>query len=146
MELLDKLTKYFWFTFGVIGVILFWAGIWEGIGGLPYLVNPFISLAVGMGMLLISEFFFKENNPLWGERRDSAPAVLRTIHKNPKKHEFHIKYLDKLKNHEVLIGAGKLKAIEKEFLVILDHGGKELFIPIHRVTEVLHKGKTHWKA
>lgn len=145
MEITEKLQKYFWFTFGVIGVILFWAGIWEGIGGLPYLKNPFISLALGIALLLISEFFFKGNNSLWGEKKESAPAVLRTIQSHTKKHEFHIRYHDRIKNGHILMKADKLKSIEKQFLVMIE-SGRELFIPIHRVTEVLHKGKSYWKA
>ena len=53
MAMMEKIKQYFWFMFGIIGVVLFWAGVWEGIGGLPYLENPLISLIAGLGLFAI---------------------------------------------------------------------------------------------
>ena len=140
----EQLKKYFWSLFSIIGVVLFWIGVWEGIGGLPYISNPFISLGVGLLMFTLSGVIFKEFNPLQSVEK-SAQAVLQTLSVHPQKHEFHIKYKDKIKNKEFKFKADKFKKLEKDFLVFLENG-KEIFIPVHRVTEVLHKNKTHWKA
>lgn len=141
---LEKIKKYFWYIFGLIGVVFFWAGVWDGLGNLSYLQNPLISLLAGVIMLTLSGFIFKEANPFWGKEK-AVMAALQKVHTHPQKHEFHIKYHDGMKKKEIPIQATNLKAIEKDFLVFLEKG-KEIFIPTHRVKEILHKGKTHWKA
>lgn len=140
---LGKNKVYIWYFFGVMGIVFFWAGVWDGIGGLSYLQNPWISLLVGLIMLLVSktiskDAFVKKN------KADVGP-VLNKVHHHPQKHEFNIKYSDKFKNKDITIKASKVKKIEKEFLVLLDKG-KESFIPFHRITEVKHKNKIHWKS
>jgi len=140
----EDIKKYFWYLFGIMGVVFFWSGTWDGLGNLGPLVNPLVSLVVGVVLLSLSGIIFKDANPLW-EMEKPAKAEAKKVHRHPKKHEFHFKYEDKLKNKELLLHAQNLQRIEKEFLVFLDQG-KEFFVPLHRVTEILHKGKTHWKA
>lgn len=143
MITITELKEYFWYIFGVIGVVFFWAGVWDGVGYLPYLENPWISLAVGLTLLTLSGLIFKGRNPFWGGGQTIAP-VLHSVHAHPRRHEFHIKYRDNLQKRELLLRADKIKRIEKGFLITLERG-RESFIPFHRVTEVLHNGKTHWK-
>ncbi len=138
-----ELKQYFWYVFGIMGVVFFWVGVWDGIGSLPYIQTYWISILAGLGMLALSGFIFR-GNPLWG-RGDKIESVLHRVHSHPQKHEFHIKYLDKLGNKEILVNMGKVKKIEKGFMVIVEQG-RELFVPPHRITEILHQGKTHWKA
>ena len=64
MEILDTAKHYFWSLFSVIAVVFFWAGVWDGIGYLPYLENPLISLIVGIVILASSGLIFKEFNPM----------------------------------------------------------------------------------
>ena len=135
--------RYFWYFFGVLGVVLFWAGVWDGVGNVGYLENPLVSLFLGTAMLLIGGIIRKTDNV--NQQEMLAHSVLREVHQHPQKQEFHVKYFDKMNKKEVLIGGEQLHRIEKEFLILLEKGGKELFIPIHRVTEVLHKGKTYKK-
>ncbi len=137
--------NYFWYVFGIMGIVFFWTGVWDGLGNLGPLKNPLISLLVGLAMLTLSGFIFKESEP-FGEGEKTIESILRQVHRHPQKEEFHIKYLDKVKCSHLLFSARNLKNIEKEFLVFLDEEGKEVFIPFHRVMEVLHLGKTHWKA
>lgn len=142
---LYNIRGYFWGLFGVLGIVLFWAGIWDGIGGLPYISTPWISLAVGLALLSFSGLILKEFNPLSGMEK-SANTVLHKVHRHPRKHEFHIKYFDKIKKEYILIKGDKLRGIEKEtFLVLKEENGREIFIPMHRITEVLHQGKSYWK-
>ena len=145
MAMMEKIKQYFWFMFGIIGVVLFWAGVWEGIGGLPYLENPLISLIAGLGLFAISAVFFKGTNPFWGEKEGEVHMILHQVHSHPQKHEFHIKYHDNIKHSEILYKAIKLKSIEKGFLVFAEKSGKEVFVPVHRVTQILRKGKNFWK-
>lgn len=141
----EDFKKYFWYIFGTIGVVFFWAGVWDGLGNIhPLLSNPWISFIIGITMLGLSGIILKDTNPLW-EVEKPVKSEAKKVHHHPQKQEFHFKYADHVKNKEILIHAGKLKRIEKEFLVFLDKG-KETFIPMHRITEILHKGKTHWKA
>lgn len=140
-----QLKSYFWYIFGIMGVVFFWTGVWDGIGNLGPLQNPLISLIVGLVMLTLSGFIFKESG-MFGSGEKAIENILQGVHHHPQKHEFHIKYLDKIKGKHLHLEASKLKSIEKEFLVFLDNTGKEIFIPHHRVMEILHKGKTHWKA
>lgn len=140
----EDIKKYFWFLFGTIGVVFFWAGAWDGLGSLPYVQSPWISLAIGIIMLSLSGVIFKGANPLW-EVEKPIHDIVKKINRHPQKQEFHIKYADHVSKKELLLKADKLKNIEKDFLIFLEKG-KEVFIPVHRVTEILHKGKTHWKA
>ncbi len=141
---LEELKKYFWYLFGVMGVVFFWSGTWDGLGNLWLLKNPVISFIVGIILLGLSGLIFKDANPLW-EAEKAVKSEAKKVHHHPQKDEFHFKYQDHTQKKEIAIHAGKLKRIEKEFLVFLDKG-KEVFVPLHRVTEILRKGKTHWKA
>lgn len=138
----EDMQRYFWYFFGVMGVVFFWTGVWDGVGTLPYLESPLLSLIVGILMLMVAGFV--KGSEALNKAEQTAHKVLQEIHIHPKKHEFHIKYQDKMKNKELVFRADKLHRIEKGFLVMLKEG-KEIFLPIHRVTEVLHKGKSYKK-
>ncbi len=140
----EDIKKYFWYLFGILGVVFFWAGTWDGFGNVGLLENPLISLLVGVVLLSLSGIIFKDANPLW-EVEKPVKSEAKKVHRHRQKKEFHFKYQDHVKKKELLLHAGKLKRIEKDFLVFLDQG-KEVFVPLHRVTEILHNGKTHWKA
>lgn len=133
-----KLKRYFWNVLGVIGVVFFWAGIWDGLGNLGYLVNPWASLITGALLLLVSTLVFKKISLKMTEM--PILSLIYRVHKHPKKHEFHIKYYDKLKRKHFIFPASEIKRIEKSFL-ILKKKQKEFFIPVHRVAGILHKGK-----
>lgn len=130
--------------FGMIGVVFFWAGVWDGIGYLPYLENPWLSIVIGGAMLTLSQFIFKDPDPNLKVQRKTN-AILHKVSKHPNKHEFHIKYYDKSKKKHFVIKGNHMEDIEKGFLLMYQKG-KEIFIPLHRVKEVLHKGKTIHKT
>ncbi|PIN75210.1 hypothetical protein COV17_04075 [Candidatus Woesearchaeota archaeon CG10_big_fil_rev_8_21_14_0_10_36_11] len=129
--------QYFWYLFGIMGVVFFWAGVWDGLGNLYILQNPLISLLVGVVMLTLSGVIFRDTNPLWG-KRDKKSSILNKLHTNPNKHLFDIIYHDKAQNKEINFNAGKLTKIEKGHLVIIEDG-KEIFIPKSRVISLLNK-------
>jgi len=141
----EQIKKYFWSLFGVVGIVAFWAGIWDGIGGLSYISSPLVSLIIGLTILIGARFIFKEFNP-FAETEKSANKAILNLHKRPNKHEFQIKYHDRLQKNYQDISGKDLKDIEKLFLVVNQNDQQEVFIPVHRVKEIRHKGKLHWKA
>ncbi len=141
----EKIKRYFWSIFGAIGIIAFWAGVWEGIGGLPYLEKSWVSLLVGLIFLTASGLIYRQFDPL-GEVEKSVHKTLHLVHHHPQKEEFKVKYHDRMQKKEMFLNVRKLKNIEKGFLVMIEIDGKEKFIPIHRVTHISHKGKTLWET
>lgn len=141
---IDNIKQYFWYLLGIFGIVFFWAGIWDGVGNLWYLKNPLVSLGVGILLLALSKVIFPDNVPFMGEKKP-AHKIIKMIHQHPEKSQFHIKYHDALQGKELLLNAENLYKIEKDHIVFLKKEGGELFIPLHRVKEVLHLGKTHWR-
>lgn len=129
---------FLWSMFGATGIILFWKGVWEGVGGLPFLENPWASLFIGAVMLTFSGIIFKEFDPLGGVEK-GALKILQTVQNHPKKHEYTFKYYDKAKKQDREIEAKNIKSIEKNILAFHEKG-REFFVPVHRVKSV-HKGK-----
>jgi len=144
-EFLYNFKRYFWSFLGVLGVVCFWAGVWDGVGYLPYLDNPLISLFVGLIILASSGLIFKEFQPL-SDLNKEINLVLYKVIKHPNKEKFDIKYDDKLRDRHIIVNAKNIHKVEKNsFIVIHDKNKKEKFIPIERVKEILHQGKSHWK-
>lgn len=143
---------FLWSLFAAAGAILAWRGVWEGlyvffedVAGLPYLADPWVFLFVGLAMLTFSGMIFKEFDPLGGVEK-SVNRMMHYVHNHPKREEYLVKYHDKEQKKNFSFRADKIRHIEKNTLVV-EHpqGAKELFIPLHRVTEILHKGKTYWR-
>src|SRR3989344_1810387 len=107
----EDIKRYFWFLFGVLGIVFFWAGVWDGVGYLPYLINPLVSLIVGISILSISGLFLKEFDPL-KEVDEAKTKVIHDVHTHPEKHLFHFKYADHEKKSHQLIPAKSFKRIE----------------------------------
>lgn len=139
----EKVKKYFWFLFGVMGVVFFWTGLWDGVGNIGYLANPLVSLGVGVLMLTLSSFIFKDVTPL--DEIKQGEIIYDRIHRHPSRQELSVTYLDKASNKIVNLPAHNLKKLEKDFLVFVGQGG-EIFIPANRIKEITHNGQTYWKA
>ena len=128
---------------GIFGIVMFWAGIWDGIGNLPYLANPLISLGVGLIILVSSVLIFEESK-IFGGKMDPNLVLMHKVKAHPEKKDFMIKYYDKIKNKTISFKAIMIKRIEKDAFLVLDKDNQETFIPIHRIKEVLYKGRP-WK-
>ncbi len=137
----EELVKYFWYLFGVMGVVFFWVGLWDGLGNLGPLKNPWISLALGVAMLIVSKLIFKETDPAQLHQQEAKKA-LQEVHTHPQRHEFQIKYPDKIKQKHVFHPVQNLHKIEKGFLVFLQEG-REIFVPIHRIAEIHRQGQLY---
>jgi len=125
------------------GIILFWKGIWEGVGSLPFLEQPWMSLAVGLAILVFSGVFFREFDPLGGLEK-SVLKVIHSVHTHPRKEEFTIKYHDAVKRKDIEIQGHKIKKIEQNILSVHEKG-REIFVPIHRIRCIHRKGEEIWK-
>ena len=141
---IEKLKKYFWSIFSALGIVFFWAGIWDGIGALPYINHPLNSLLIGAIMLISSGYLFKQFDPL-DTLESSVKKILHQVHHHPQSHQFHIKYHDKLKNKDIFLKGNHIKRIEKNYLVLKHQQEPEIFIPIHRIKEIRQNGQTFWR-
>ena len=135
--------------YAAVAVIFTWKGLWEGIYVLPvvgdYLGDPFVFLFLGLAMLTLSGLIFREFDPL-GSVEKAERRVLQKVFHHPQKKEFSVKYLDKKLKKEVLVPAARLRSLEKGALVVVFPGKlRETFIPLHRITEVLQRGKRYWR-
>jgi len=141
-----------------IAIIFTWKGIWDGLYEIPFLgslscpsfisletCTPLVFLFLGFAMLTISGAIFKEFDPLGGIQK-AVNKTLHSINIHHDKKNFQFKYYDKEQKKEVIIPALWIKKIEKGALVVVSPQQKqEMFIPLHRVTEVLYKGKRYWR-
>ncbi len=125
------------------GVILFWKGLWDGVGSLWILQSPWVDLFVGLAILTFSGLIFAQFDPLGGIEGGVMSAVQK-IAVHPRKHEFIIKYYDNIQKKDIEISAKNIRQIEKNILS-LHEKGKEIFIPLHRVKSIHRFGKTIWR-
>lgn len=152
MVLREQDKHFLWSLYVAVGVILVWKGIWEGMYSVPELLglpesvsNPFVFLFIGFAMLTFSGIIFKEFDPL-GSLDKTTLKMMHFVQSHPQKDEFVIKYQDKERKKEVGVKGERLKEIEKGALVVKHPEKKqEVFVPLHRVTEVWHRGKLYWK-
>lgn len=128
---------------GATGVILFWKGIWEGIGSLPIIENVWVSLFVGLVILTFSGILFKEFDVLGGLDK-SITRTLHFVHSHPQRHQFTIQYYDKLQKKEKEIKAQDIIQIEKGTLAVHENG-REIFLPFHRIRSVKKNSTIFWK-
>ncbi len=141
---LETIKQYGWYLFGTMGVVFFWEGIWDGIGNIGPLKNPLLSLGTGIILLSLTKFLFPGNAPFLSEKHP-AHQIVKSLHTHPQKNLFNFKYRDEVQNKEINISAENMHRYEKNFIVIKTPEGRETFIPLHRLKEVLYEGKTHWK-
>ncbi len=135
--------------YAAVAIIFAWKGMWEGIYEIPYvsdyLGDPLVFLFLGLAMLTLSGLIFKEFDPL-GSIQKGESKVLHTVFRHPQKKEFTLKYEDKVKKQEVEISVSSIKALEKgSLIVVFPNKRQEVFIPFHRVTEILRLGKQYWR-
>lgn len=153
MVLREQDKHFLWSLYATIAIIFTWKGLWEGAYEIPYLCayrnsalcDPFVFLFIGFAMLTLSGVIFKEFDPLGGLEA-SVNKIVHYVQNHPRKQEFEIKYHDKNKKRDITISAEHLKSMEKGVLVVEDpRQKKELFIPIHRIKEILQNGQTYWR-
>ena len=131
--------------YAAVAVVFTWKGAWDGIYLIPYISDPYVFLFLGFAILTLSGLIFKEFDPLGGIQ-NAVNKTMHSINVHHDKKNFQFKYYDKEQKKYVTIPATWLKKIEKGTLVVMPPKQKqELFIPVHRVTEVQYKGKRYWR-
>lgn len=145
VEMLRETDKHFLVSmFVAVGIILFWRGIWEGVGVLPIINNAWVDLFIGALILTITGMLFSgEYDPLGGIEK-SVLKIVHAIHNHPKKHEFSIRYFDNKKKGVIELKAKHIQHIERN-MIIFHYKNKEIFIPLNRLRSVHRKGKVVWK-
>ena len=145
MPLREQDRHFLWSLYSAVAIIFIWKGLWEGIYEIPYFGDPFVFLFIGLAMLTFWGVIFREFDPLGGLEK-SIDKVLHLVYNHPHKEDFQIKYYDKSRKEHRSIGARNLKGFEKGALVLQhEHKRQEVFIPLHRVTEIMFKGKSYWR-
>ncbi|MBI2146448.1 DUF504 domain-containing protein [Candidatus Woesearchaeota archaeon] len=145
MVLREQDRHFLWSLYSAVAIIFAWKGIWEGLYEIPYIGHAFVFLFIGFAMLTFSGLIFKEFDPLGGVEK-AITKTLHTIDHHPQKNQFQIKYHDKIKNKDMVVNAQQIRTVEKNTVVIEDpHKKQEIFIPAHRITEVLFKGGVYWR-
>ncbi|HIH10748.1 TPA: hypothetical protein HA241_01000 [Candidatus Woesearchaeota archaeon] len=136
---------FLWSLYAAVAVIFLWKGIWEGIYEIPYIGQSFVFLFLGLFILTISGLIFKEFDPLGGVEK-AVSKVVHQVYNHPQKGQFQFKYYDKSQRKDIIIEAHRVHAVERGTLVMKHHTkNSEVFIPTHRITEVLQNGKVYWR-
>ncbi|MFA6461906.1 MAG: RNA repair domain-containing protein [Candidatus Woesearchaeota archaeon] len=145
MILREQDKHFLWSLTAALGVILVWKGLWEGWYEIPAIGNEWVALFVGFAILTFSGIIFKEFDPL-GSLDKSTNRVAHFITGHPHKNLFEIHYHDKILKKDVIVRAERIKHVERGSLVVEhENNGQEVFIPLHRINEVMYKGKTYWR-
>ena len=147
VTMLREQDKHFlWSLFVAVGVIMVWKGLWEGLYEIPYLGDAWVALFIGLTMLTLSGIIFKEFDPL-GNLDKSAKSMIKLITTHPDRKHFMLKYHDNHLKKDITFNASDIRGVEKDSIVLNVDGkkSKEVFIPAHRVNEIVHQGKTYWR-
>ena len=149
LNLRESDKHFLWSLLGAIGIVLFWRGIWAGIDilweipGWEWMATPSLSFFLGLAILTFSGMIFREFDPLGGIEK----GVIDALHKvqiHPQKSEFNIVYYDNVRKKDININADDIKNFEKSMLLIHE-GGREVFIPLHRVKAIHRGGEIVWR-
>lgn len=137
--------RYFAALFVVIGVIIFWRGVWDTLYEIPIMNNPYVSLFIGLAVITFSGVIFSEFDPLKA-RMERTLDILHTIvrHKGSKKKKYLLKYYDIIAKKHIEIPHDKIHKVERTYIIV-EEKGKEIFIPIHRLEEIYDGRKIIWK-
>ena len=148
MPLREQDKHFLWSLYAAVAVIFAWKGLWDVVYLVPFFPKasiPFVALAVGSFMLVFSGLIFKEFDPLGGLSK-AADKIAHQVYNHPEKKQFQIKYYDKVQKKSVTLSAEHIQKIERDALVVKHPQKKqEVFIPLHRLTEVMFKRKTYWR-
>ncbi|HIH43143.1 TPA: DUF504 domain-containing protein [Candidatus Woesearchaeota archaeon] len=127
------------------GIIFFWRGLWDVLGFIPVVENPFVSLFIGLLIMTFSGVIFNEFDP-FKARLQQTTELLHQIesHKYDKSKNYAIKYYDEASKKHHTLQHHRIKKIESNFIVYEDKG-KEIFIPMHRIHEIHQHDKVIWK-
>lgn len=136
--------RFFLALSAVTGAVFFWRGLWEVIDQIPFINEPFMSLAIGLAVMTFSGMIYRE----YGEEEPTMEIaqVIEPLFKRPHTHRktITIHYQDNITNKIHSISHTELLGIEHDYL-LLSRANQEFFIPLRRIREVRQKRKIIWK-
>ncbi|MBW3003911.1 DUF504 domain-containing protein [Candidatus Woesearchaeota archaeon] len=127
------------------GVILFWRGVWQIADEIPILSNNYVSLFVGLVILLFSGVIFEEFGAK--EKIYVATKFVRGLlnkHSKKKHSEFTVFFHDKLHKKIRKFKLHDVKNIEKD-MIIIKFKNREFFVPGHRINKILRGKEVLWE-
>ncbi|MEA3429694.1 MAG: RNA repair domain-containing protein [Nanoarchaeota archaeon] len=127
------------------GIILFWRGLWGIADGTPILENFFVSLFVGILILLFSGVIFEE----FGAKENIYVAtkyIRGLLRKHPKKShkDFVVHFHDKIHKKIRKFKLHEIENIEKD-AIIIKFKKREYFIPGHRIKKIVKGNEVLWE-
>lgn len=148
MVLREQDKHFLWSLWMGSGMIFVWRGIWEGIYEVPYIgkegAAEWVALFLGLTILTLSGLIFKNFDPL-GSFEKSIHDKLRYIMSRADNAQYKILYQDKSQKDPLSFSAADIQELEKSTLIMHKKGKQEVFIPTHRISEILYQGKSYWK-
>ncbi|MEM4282518.1 MAG: RNA repair domain-containing protein [Candidatus Woesearchaeota archaeon] len=143
-EITDTDKAYLLILVYFVGVILIWRGIWEINDRIPILKSPYVSLFLGLLILTLTGYIFREFDPL-AQRLNRLTRIVHTVVSDIKRGALAtIHYYDEVHKKHKKIDPKSIMRVEHGYIVTKDKCG-EHFVPMHRVTRIHHKGKIIWR-
>jgi len=124
----------------LFGIVFLWRGVWEASDRLPLIKNPWVSLFVGLLILTLTGYIFKEFDPLAQKMSRLTKSLHNIVGEIGRGASTELHYYDSLKKKHMQLKTHNIKRVENNF-VVFEEDGKEHFLPIHRITKIHHKGK-----
>ena len=128
----------------ILGIVLFWRGVWDALNFIPILSNPFVSLFLGLVVITISGVIFQQFDPLSANVAKTMEILNEIVSRRHKNERYEIIYFDESLGKTRSIHHKQIKKMEHNFIVLEDEG-KEFFVPVHRIRRITENGKTIWK-
>jgi len=146
--------------FSAVAIIFVWKGLWEGLYYVPFLgdlscpdyaifanvetCTPFVFLFIGFAMLTFSGTIFKEFDPL-GSIEKAITEKIKEVAELKNSNDYIIIYEDKHNDKVKKLSASKIYRVDKK-AIIYKENQQEVFIPLHRIKEIVRKGEKVWRA
>ena len=129
-----------------VGIILFWRGLWGIADETPILSNFWVSLFVGLVILLFTGTVFTQfagKESIYKATR--FIAGLKRKYRTKDEHETTIYYTDKYHPKKVRrFKLSEVRDIEKN-LIIIKLKNREHFVPGHRITKITKGEEVLWQ-
>ena len=126
------------------GIIIFWRGVWGISDLIPYLRNVFVSFFIGLLVLTLTGFIYREFDPL-GDRIKRLHKMLHDIADEAEKGKnYVVEYYDGIARKYVTFAARDIHRIEERMLIV-NKGGHEHHVPFKRLTRVFLGKTVVWK-
>jgi len=137
--------KHFLLTLSYLtGVILLWRGIWEGIGQLPLMENPWVSLFIGLLILTLTGWIYTEFDFFSQRAKQMLNVLTHALHDTKRGVEHTISYFDELTGKHQVVHAKDVRKVEQHHIIV-EHEGRERFIPLQRISEIKRGKKSVWR-